>query len=167
MIVEVRYWEWLPCRFGAPPNTRLYADVTRHTRFPSNPAYPQSGGNSCILVDDNLYRVWYSQSGTFPPGCLCPSSLHTALWATCVGLGKGKGQAGTEGGRGIITYLLVYSMERSPSYEANRFSASQEIPPFYGTQRFITAFTSARHLSLSWARSIQSMTPHPTSWKSI
>jgi hypothetical protein len=29
----------------------------------------------------------------------------------------------------------------------------------------ITAFTSARHLSLSWASSIQSITPHPTSCK--
>ena len=27
-----------------------------------------------------------------------------------------------------ITYLLTYSMEQSPSWEANRFSASQEIP---------------------------------------
>ena len=32
---------------------------------------------------------------------------------------------------------------------------------FYGTRRFITAFTSARHMSLSWARSIQSMPPPP------
>ena len=38
---------------------------------------------------------------------------------------------------------------------------------FYGTRRFITTFTSARHLSLSWARSIKSMPPHPTSWRSI
>jgi len=29
------------------------------------------------------------------------------------------------------------------------FAASQEIPAFYGTRRFITVFTSARHLSLS------------------
>jgi hypothetical protein len=29
-------------------------------------------------------------------------------------------------------------------------------------------FTRAHHLSLSWARAIQSMpSPHPTSWKSI
>jgi hypothetical protein len=28
----------------------------------------------------------------------------------------------------ILTYLLTYSMEQSPSWEANRFSASQEIP---------------------------------------
>jgi hypothetical protein len=38
---------------------------------------------------------------------------------------------------------------------------------FYGTRRFITAFTSARHLSLSWASSIQSIPPHPTSWTSM
>ena len=41
-------------------------------------------------------------------------------------------------------------MEQSP-WETNRFAASQEIPPFYGTQSFITTFTSACHLSLSWA----------------
>ena len=28
----------------------------------------------------------------------------------------------------------------------------KKIPTFYGTRRFITAFTTARHLSLSWAR---------------
>ena len=40
----------------------------------------------------------------------------------------------------------------------------EKFPPFYGTRRFITAFTSARHLSLSWASSIHSKPPHPTSW---
>ena len=34
-------------------------------------------------------------------------------------------------------------------------------------RRFITAFTSARHLSLSWSSSIQSIPLHPTSWRSI
>ena len=40
---------------------------------------------------------------------------------------------------------------------------------FYRTWRFITAFTWARHLSLSWARSIQSMPPppNPSSWRFI
>ena len=32
---------------------------------------------------------------------------------------------------------------------------------------FITAFKSVRHLSLSGANSIQSIPPHPTSWRSI
>ena len=43
-------------------------------------------------------------------------------------------------------------MEHSPSWEADQFSPGHEIPRIYGTQTFITAFTSARHLSLSWAR---------------
>jgi hypothetical protein len=37
---------------------------------------------------------------------------------------------------------------------------------FYEIRRFITAFTSARHLSLSSARSMQSMPPHPISYTS-
>jgi len=43
----------------------------------------------------------------------------------------------------------------------------KKFPAFYGTWRFITAFTSVRHLSLSWVISIQSLPPHPTSWRSI
>ena len=42
-----------------------------------------------------------------------------------------------------------------------------KFPAFYGTRRFFAAFTSTRHLYLSWARSIQSMSPHPTSWRPI
>jgi len=38
---------------------------------------------------------------------------------------------------------------------------------FYGTQRFITAFTRTCHLFLSWTRSIQSTPHHHTSWRSI
>ena len=43
----------------------------------------------------------------------------------------------------------------------------KKFPAFYGTRKIITAVTSARHLSLSWANSIQSTPPHPTSWRSI
>jgi len=43
-------------------------------------------------------------------------------------------------------------MEQSPSWEANRFSTSQEIPALYGTRKFITAFASVRYLFLSWAQ---------------
>ena len=42
----------------------------------------------------------------------------------------------------------------------------EKFPTFYGTRRFITALTSVRHLSLSWASPIQSIYPHPTSWRS-
>ena len=43
----------------------------------------------------------------------------------------------------------------------------KKFPAFYGTRRFITALTSVRHLSLSWASPIQSIYPHPTSWRSV
>ena len=43
----------------------------------------------------------------------------------------------------------------------------KKFPAFCETRRFITAFTRARQLSLSWASSIQSIPPHPTSWRSI
>ena len=66
----------------------------------------------------------------------------------------------------LLTYLLTHSMKRSPSWEANPFSVTK-FPTFYDTRRFITAFTSARHLSLSWTSSIHSIPPHHTSWRSI
>jgi len=56
-------------------------------------------------------------------------------------------------------------MQQSP-YEAVS-QPVKKFPAFYGTRRFITAFANARHLSLSWARSIQSIPPHPTCWRSI
>ena len=40
-------------------------------------------------------------------------------------------------------------------------------PAFHGTRRFITALTSVRHLSLSWASPTQSTYPHPISWRSV
>ena len=43
----------------------------------------------------------------------------------------------------------------------------KKFPAFHGTRRFITGFTSVRHLSLSWASPIQSIYPHPTSWRSV
>jgi len=43
----------------------------------------------------------------------------------------------------------------------------KKFPAFYVTRKFITALTGVRHLSLSWARPIQSICPHPTSRRSI
>jgi hypothetical protein len=57
-----------------------------------------------------------------------------------------------------LTFLPTYSMEKSPSWQVNWFSASQENPAFCGIRKFFTAFTIVRHLSLFWVRSIQSMT---------
>ena len=55
--------------------------------------------------------------------------------------------------------LVTYSTEQGPSLAANRLSAIQKSPAFYGTWWFITAYTRARHLFLPWARSHQSILP--------
>ena len=68
---------------------------------------------------------------------------------------------------GLYTCLLVYSWSRVILEKLTGFKLVKKLPTFYGTRRFITAFTSARHLSASWANSIQSIPPHPTSWRSI
>ena len=55
----------------------------------------------------------------------------------------------------------------SPSWELTGLQLVKKFPTFHGTRRFITALTNIRHLSLFWASPIQSIYPHPTSWRSI
>ena len=43
----------------------------------------------------------------------------------------------------------------------------KKFPAFHGTRRFITALTSIRHLSPTWAGPIQSIYPNPTSRRFI
>ena len=78
----------------------------------------------------------------------------------------------------LLTYILIYLFIYLLNYLLTPWSRVllekptgcqlvNKFPAFYGTRRFITAFTNARQLSLSWARSIQSIPSHPTSWRSI
>ena len=65
-----------------------------------------------------------------------------------------------------LTYLLtpcsrVLLEKLTSSQLVKKFST------FHGNQRFITPFTSDRHLFLSTASSIQSVPPQSTSWRSI
>jgi len=65
-----------------------------------------------------------------------------------------------------ITYLLT-PWCRVLLEKLIGFQLVKKFPTFHGTRRFITALTSVRHLSLSWASPIQSIYLHPTSWRSI
>ena len=65
-----------------------------------------------------------------------------------------------------LTYLLTPWI-RVLLEKLTGSAASQEIPRIFGTRRFITVLPSARHLSVSWANSIQSSQPPSTSRKSI
>ena len=65
----------------------------------------------------------------------------------------------------ILTYLLTpWSRVLN---NLTGFQLVKKFPAFYGTRKFITAFTNAHQLSLSWASSIHSIPPHHTSWRSI
>ena len=66
----------------------------------------------------------------------------------------------------VLIYLLT-AWTRVLLEELAGLQLVKKIPAFYGTRRLITAFASARHLSVSWAISIQSIPPYPTSWTSI
>jgi len=68
----------------------------------------------------------------------------------------------------LLTYILTYWLTYIRTYILTQWSRvlpekltgshlAKKFPAFYGTRKFVTAFTSARHLSLSWAWSIQSM----------
>jgi len=64
-----------------------------------------------------------------------------------------------------VTYNIHTPWSRILLEKRTRSQLVKKFPAFYRTQSFITTLTSACHLFLSWARSIQS--PHPTSWRSI
>jgi len=66
----------------------------------------------------------------------------------------------------LLIYLLLTSWSRVLE-KLTGFEQCKKFPALYGNRRFITTFTCVRHLSLSWASSIQSIPPDPTSRRSI
>ena len=62
--------------------------------------------------------------------------------------------------KSLLTYLVLLE-------KLTGLQLVKKFPAHHGTRRFITALTSIRHLSLSWASPIHSIYPHPTSWRSI
>ena len=67
---------------------------------------------------------------------------------------------------GLLNYLLT-PWCRVLLEKLTGLQLVKKFPAFHGTRRFITVLKSVRHLSLYWASPIQSIYPHPTSWKSV
>ena len=64
----------------------------------------------------------------------------------------------------LSVHLWIYLLTPWNRALLGKITGSQlvkKVPAFYETRRFTTAFTCPRHLSLSCARSIQSMPPFP------
>ena len=67
-------------------------------------------------------------------------------------------------------FLSSYSLTpwcRVPLEKLTGLQLVKKFPAFHGTQRFITALTIVRQMSVSQASPIQSIYPHPTSWRYI
>ena len=64
--------------------------------------------------------------------------------------------------RQAMAMNLLTPRSRGLPEKPTRPQLLKKFPAFYGTGTFVTAFTRARHLSLSRAKSIQSMPPPPS-----
>ena len=70
----------------------------------------------------------------------------------------------------LLAHSLTHSLTPRIKFLLEKLPVSRlfkKFPAFYETQRSITKFTSAHHLFISWASSIQSIPPHTTFWRSI
>jgi len=103
------------------------------------------------------------------PVCTTPCVLGVLIhWDVLYGCLAFRGRP--SGFLPIASLLHTYLLTPWSRVLLEKLTASQlgkKFPAFYGTRRFITAFTSARHLSLSWTSLIQSIPPHPISCRSI
>jgi len=67
----------------------------------------------------------------------------------------------------LLTHSLTHSMAQDTTWKADRHSARQRTSRLpYGTRKFITVFTKARHWTLSWASWIQFAPSIPISLRS-
>ena len=92
------------------------------------------------------------------------SILYKQLWSSVII------QPATCNGLRLYSTILTYLLTPWCRVLLEKLTGLQLVktfPAFYRTRRFITALTSVRQLSLSWANPIQSTYPHPTSWRSI
>ena len=113
-----------------------------------------------IVIGRQLYNIWNGCNEMFNKESraqCCLRNKYACLLPCLPGLAS-------------CLYLLTYLLTPWSTVLFKKLTGSQlvkKFPAFYGTRRFITTITRARHPSLSWLSSIQSITPHHTSWRSI
>jgi len=113
-----------------PSNWRMCGPQKRSGRFwgtekylaPSSTQTPDRPTCSQVTIQTELTRL------------LATSCRLQILWNNCDRLpsvNEAMVEWWRQGKSDVLTYLLTYSMQQSPSWEANQFSASQEIPPYF------------------------------------
>jgi len=108
-------------------------------------------------LQSDLHFIWHTKFVIKVTKCHCSLSLSLSLSSTHTHK-RACTHAHTH--TYLLTYLHTYSVEQSPSWEANQFQLVKKFPPFYGNQWSNTTFTRASHLSLFWASLIQSIPAH-------
>ena len=104
----------------------------------------------------NMYCIYWNVGWEMVAACAHPVSHHCH-----------SNKSFSWGQASLWSYISVHGYVLTPWCKVLIVQLVKKFPAFHGTRRFITALTSVRHLSLSWARPIQSIYPQPTSWRYI
>jgi len=99
---------------------------------------------NCIIEVNSIFHAYFFPLYESPPNLIQPRVAFSSF----------------------LTYLLI-PWCRVLLEKLTGLQLVKKFPTFHGTRRFITALTSARHLSLSWTSPIQSIYPHPTIWRPV
>jgi hypothetical protein len=113
--------------------------------------------NVCLFLLKHVWNIYHSKnsSARYEQNCTLPFTQSTRYSYLLTY---------------IITYWLTHSLTPYSTVLLENpigLQPAKKFTAFCGTWMFITAFTSTRHLPLSWASSIQSIPPHHTSRRSV
>ena len=137
----------------------LLRNVVEHVRT-SHPKDRQWTHSRTAIMGFKV-GYWVNERETVRPGRSQPCIFLKTLNDIATANGRYKYSNG-----GVVLKILLTLWSRVLLEKLTGSQLVKKFPAFYGTRTFITEFTSARHLSLSWATSIQSTPSHPKSWKS-
>jgi len=146
------------------------------SRYSPGVAQRVGRGTALFFHDRGTRRGWVVSSTPwthFTPGKDTVPILQQAGWAPRTVWTDGKSRRYWDSTpdrpvRSQSLYRLNYPAHIYKDLEnLNGLQLVKKFPAFHGTRRFISALTSVRQMSLSWASPMQSIYPHTTSWRSI
>jgi len=115
---------------------------------------------SCVFQASFLSGLYWQiiyTSTYLPQACLVPDAIMNDADSAKLGV-RMHTRTYCSRPNHLITYLLI-SWNKVLLEKLTSSQLVKKFPALYGKRRFIIAFTRARHLSLSWTSSIQSMPP--------